>query len=162
LLNGSFIDGKVIKDTKDAISYTLAGNDLINSIQKKDIDLIKFENGKIEDLTLAQKDDEYAITNENKLFDSRKNTDEFKNYINSIARETTASILKNIPGKIDNASYNIYFDLITFDAKNEEIDVPIKILYEKYLAINNGFVQATIKILHDGKRKIQITNSGLN
>ena len=74
-------------------------------------------------------------------------------YANSLASEMTQTILGKIPGKIDNSSYQIYTDLVHQDSITLNIIIPIKITYEKYLSINNGYIIGQIIIKPDGTKQ---------
>jgi len=158
---GGFIDCNIYNET-DSILYYKSGNGaILSSININEVDIIRYQNGKVSNI-VHEVPDEYAKDINFKLFQNEYKTDNFLNYINSIARESSDIILRNIPGKIDNSNYNIYFDQISFDENKNELNIPIKISYEKYLSINNGFVKATIIVSSDGKRSIKIINAGLD
>ena len=81
-------------------------------------------------------------------------------FANALARQMSESILLKMAGKVENSSVAVYYDSVYKDVANGDINIPIKITYEKYNALNNGFIKGTIKVKSDGSKVWVFENAG--
>lgn len=152
-LQGKTILCAILKETKTSVFYNVNNVPKLYSIDFSEIDIIRYNNGKILNIANYNSDDNYVLTSINKQNKFNNNSTEFMSYANSLASEMTQTILGKIPGKIDNSSYQIYTDLVHQDSITLNIIIPIKITYEKYLSINNGYIIGQIIIKPDGTKQ---------
>jgi hypothetical protein len=152
-LQGKTILCAILKETKTSVFYNVNNVPKLYSIDFSEIDIIRYNNGKILNIANYNSDYNYVLTSINKQNKFNNNSTEFMSYANSLASEMTQTILGKIPGKIDNSSYQIYTDLVHQDSITLNITIPIKITYEKYLSINNGYIIGQIIIKPDGTKQ---------
>ncbi len=152
-LQGKTILCAILKETKTSVFYNVNNVPKLYSIDFSEIDIIRYNNGKILNVANYNSDYNYVLTTINKQNRFNNSSTEFMSYANSLASEMTQTILGKIPGKIDNSSYQIYTDLVYQDSITLNITVPIKITYEKYLSINNGYIIGQIIIKPDGTKQ---------
>jgi len=152
-LQGKTILCAILKETKTSVFYNVNNVPKLYSIDFSEIDIIRYNSGKILNIANYNSDYNYVLTSINKQNKFNNNSTEFMSYANSLASEMTQTILGKIPGKIDNSSYQIYTDLVHQDSITLNITIPIKITYEKYLSINNGYIIGQIIIKPDGTKQ---------
>lgn len=152
-LQGKTIVCAILKETKTSVFYNVNNVPKLYSIDFSEIDIIRYNSGKILNIANYNSDYNYVLTSINKQNKFNNNSTEFMSYANSLASEMTQTILGKIPGKIDNSSYQIYTDLVHQDSITLNIIIPIKITYEKYLSINNGYIIGQIIIKPDGTKQ---------
>jgi len=151
-------DGEIIKCTitdilDEKVFYKLldAANDNTQEILKSNIDIIKYVDGKIEDYSNIKPESNKTETNSgSNKFD--RNSEEFVNYANSIAKQVGEDILRKCAGRYDNANTSVYFDAVYKDPYSEEISIPIRVSYQKGAESNDRFIKGAIKIRKDGSK----------
>ncbi len=157
---GGIIECKITDVVDEKVFYKGAdGNGVTKEIKKSEIDIIKYDGGKVVDYSVADTTKRIKEeTKPEKKFD--RNSDEFVNYANSLARQMSQSILLKMAGRVENSSVAVYFDSVYKDMMTGEINIPIIIKYEKYNALNNGFIKGTIKVKPDGSKVWVFENAG--
>jgi hypothetical protein len=151
-------DGEVLKcnitDVLDEkVFYKLIeGNDVTQEILKANIDIIKYADGKMEDYSSIKAEPKKVETSSGGANKFDRNSDEFVNYANSIAKQVGEEILRKCAGRYDNSNTSVYFDAVYKDPYSEEISIPIRISYQKGFESNDRFIKGAIKIRRDGSK----------
>ncbi|HWY37243.1 MAG TPA: hypothetical protein VNY73_01700, partial [Bacteroidia bacterium] len=145
---------KITDILDDKVFYKLlSGDDMTKEIKKSEIDLIKYADGKTEDYS-AVKEEKSSVTGSSgggEKFD--RNSEEFVNYANSIAKQVGESLLRECAGKYDNAFTSVYFDACFKDPFTSEITIPIRVSYIKGAEQKERFIKGMIKIKKDGAKE---------
>ena len=159
--SGGIIECKITDILEDKVFYkALNSDDLTKEMKKADIDIIRYANGKMEDYSAigAEKNEVNKESKKEDKFD--RNSEDFVGFANALARQMSESILLKMAGKVENSSVAVYYDSVYKDVANGDINIPIKITYEKYNALNNGFIKGTIKVKSDGSKVWVFENAG--
>ena len=156
--SGGIIVCKITDVLDDKMFYTLPDNNAgTTEIYKSEIDMVRYANGKMEDYSSIVSKKE-IVKKKDEEFD--RNSKEFVDFANGLAHQMAQQILIKMAGKVENSSVAVYFDSVFKDPTNGTINIPIKISYEKYNALNNGFIKGTIKVEKDGNRLWVFENAG--
>jgi len=151
--DGDIIKCKITDILDDKVFYKLIeGDDVTKEIVKSNIDLIKYEDGKMEDYSAYNKEGSNVGNNTDKSAKFDRNSDEFVNYANSLAKQVGEDILRKCANNYANASTSVYFDACYKDPYSEEITIPIRIAYQKGALANDRYIKGSIKVKKDGSK----------
>ena len=153
--DGEIIKCKVTDILDEKVFYkAIEGDDITKEIKKSEIDLIKYSDGKTEDYSSVKKEEKGSSSSASSGGGEKwdRNSDEFVNYANSLAKQVGEALLRDCAGRYDNANTSVYFDACFKDPYSGEIAIPIRISYQKGAEGNDRFIKGMIKISKDGAK----------
>ncbi len=151
--DGEIIKCKITDILDEKVFYkAIEGDDLTKEIKKSEIDLIKYSDGKTEDYSSVKKEEKGSSSGSGGGEKWDRNSEEFVNYANSLAKQVGESLLRECAGRYDNANTSVYYDACYKDPYTGEIGIPIRITYQKGAEGNDRFIKGMIKITKEGAK----------